>query len=126
VVASEWDAGEPSVEGDPAVHHDGPTAGLPALRDMVARTRSASGAPTAVDQVQITLGAKHALFAAVSAVAGPGDEVMTIAPGWPGHQEVVGAARALPVEVTPSAADALRVTRRIRDFVVRADTPSVG
>ena len=68
---------------DPALHHYGPAAGV----------------PTDVEQVQVTLGAKHALFTALAGLTTPGDAVLVVTPGWPGHTEVVTAARATPVQV---------------------------
>ena len=35
----------------------------------------------------MTVGTKHALHLALRAVTRPGDEVLTVRPGWPGHRE---------------------------------------
>ncbi|WP_371664599.1 aminotransferase class I/II-fold pyridoxal phosphate-dependent enzyme [Streptomyces sp. NBC_00280] len=86
---------------DPAAHHYGTAQGDPALRALVATAVAADTLlPWSVDDVQITLGAKHALFLAVQALIDDGgDEVLVASPGWPGHAEVVTAAggRAVPV-----------------------------
>ncbi|MCD9879727.1 aminotransferase class I/II-fold pyridoxal phosphate-dependent enzyme [Streptomyces guryensis] len=86
---------------DPVAHHYGPAQGDPDLRELVAAnvTRDTGPAWTA-DDVQIALGAKHALFLALQALVGAGDEVLVAGPGWPGHAEVVAAAGGVAVPVT--------------------------
>ena len=95
---------------DPALHHYGPAAGLPCLREAIAHAATAAGVPTDVEQVQVTLGAKHALFTALAGLTTPGDEVLVVTPGWPGHTEVVTAARATPVQVATTSATGFHLT----------------
>ncbi|WP_327113378.1 aminotransferase class I/II-fold pyridoxal phosphate-dependent enzyme [Nocardia sp. NBC_01730] len=79
---------------DATAHRYGPAQGDPELRELVATQLAADTALTwTADDIQITLGAKHALFLATHALIGPGDEVLVGAPGWPGH--------ALLTELTP-------------------------
>lgn len=85
---------------DPATHHYGTAQGEAALRDLVASLITTdTGLPRTGADVQIALGAKHALYLAVQALIAPGDEVLVSAPGWPGHTEVVIAAGGVPIPV---------------------------
>ncbi|WP_051947555.1 aminotransferase class I/II-fold pyridoxal phosphate-dependent enzyme [Streptomyces scabiei] len=85
---------------DPNTHHYGPAQGDLALRTRVATAVSGdTRLPWSADDVQIALGAKHALFLAVQALIDAGDEVLVAAPGWPGHAEVVTAAGGVAVPV---------------------------
>lgn len=109
-------AGEPETPTSPSVvnaareaatngrhHHYGPAAGLPELRRTIAEQRIDRGIPTDENHVQVTVGAKHALFAALSSLISTGDEVLVPVPGWPGHHEVVAAAggTTVPVATAP-------------------------
>lgn len=85
---------------DPDAHHYGPAQGEPALRVAIAEHLSAeTAARWREDQIQVTLGAKHALHLAVQAVGRPRDEVLVARPGWPGHCAAVEAAGMVPVPV---------------------------
>lgn len=86
---------------DPATHHYGTAQGDPALRALVATAVAGDTTlPWSADDVQIALGAKHALFLGIQALIDAGDEVLVAAPGWPGHAEVVTAAGGVAVPVT--------------------------
>ncbi|MFJ3804657.1 aminotransferase class I/II-fold pyridoxal phosphate-dependent enzyme [Streptomyces sp. NPDC090088] len=85
---------------DPATHHYGTAQGDPALRALVAAAvTDGTQLPWSADDVQVALGAKHALFLATQALIDAGDEVLVAAPGWPGHAEVVTAAGGVAVPV---------------------------
>lgn len=114
---------------DPVTHHYGPTQGHPELLGLVAAhlTHDTALAWTAHD-VQIALGAKHALFLAIQALIDPGDEVLVAAPGWPGHAEVVTAAGGVAVPVATDeafriSADALDRCRTPRTRAVFLSSP---
>ncbi|MGW2115173.1 aminotransferase class I/II-fold pyridoxal phosphate-dependent enzyme [Streptomyces zhihengii] len=94
---------------DPANHHYGPAQGHPGLRSLVARrVAEDTGLVWTPEDVQIALGAKHALFLAVQALIEAGDEVLVAEPGWPGHAEVVAAAGGVAVAVPTDAHFRLR------------------
>lgn len=104
---------------DSTTHHYGPAQGHPELRGLVAaRLTNDTGLVWAADDVQVALGAKHALFLATHALISAGDEVLVTAPGWPGHTEVVTAAGGVAVPVT--ADDRFRVSA---DALDRCRTP---
>mgnify|MGYP000374389000 CR=1 FL=1 len=61
----------------PAAHVYGPVLGLPALREaLAARFSQAYGGPITPGNVAITQGCNQAFCAALSTLAGPGDEVI--------------------------------------------------
>ncbi|MEV7892029.1 aminotransferase class I/II-fold pyridoxal phosphate-dependent enzyme [Streptomyces sp. NPDC002817] len=114
---------------DPATHHYGPAQGDPALRALVATViGDDTRLPWTADDVQIALGAKHALFLAIQALIDTGDEVLVVAPGWPGHAEVVTAAGGNPVPVGADgefrlSAEALERCRTPRTRAVILSSP---
>lgn len=114
---------------DPATHHYGTAQGDPALRASVARTvAEETGLVWIADDVQIALGAKHALFLAAQALIEAGDEVLVTAPGWPGHAEVVTAAGGVAVPVATDeefriSAEALDNCRTPRTRAVILSSP---
>src|SRR5262245_9768397 len=72
---------------DAGNHHYGSASGLPPLREAIAERLSASRHGSwDRDDVLITMGAKQALYLALSAVLTPGDHVIDAKPCCPGHQ----------------------------------------
>jgi aspartate/methionine/tyrosine aminotransferase len=76
-----------------------PNAGLPSLREAIAR-RASRVAPVAPGQVVVTVGAVGALFSAIMAVVDPGDEVLVPDPGWPNYESLVHLAGGQAVRYT--------------------------
>lgn len=75
-------------------------AGVAELRDaVVARYREDYGVSYDAKDVILSAGGKQALFNAALALFGPGDEVITHAPGWPTLVEQIKLAGAKPVVV---------------------------
>jgi len=109
-------AAHAALHGD---HHYSSAAGDPALRAAVAAQLPTAASPTSepltaapftadpftAEDVQITLGTKHALSLALGAVLRPGEDVLLARPGWPGHTGAVLAAAGRPVHVPVSAAN---------------------
>lgn len=88
-------------------------AGIRELRAAVAdHYRALYGIAVTEAETLVTAGGKQALFNAVMALFGPGDEVVTHTPGWPTIPEQVRLAGATPVVVRTHADE---------DFAVRAD-----
>jgi aspartate aminotransferase len=83
------------------------------LRQAVAaRYRTDYGVEYAPDEIVITAGGKQALYHAAIGLFGPGDDVITHAPGWPTIAEQIKLAGAKPVIVQ---------TRAEQGFVPTAD-----
>ena len=84
--------------------HYGPTAGLPELREAIARnvgeTRGVSVSP---DDVVVTPGAKPIMFFTILALAQRGVEVIYPNPGFPIYESMIrySGARAVPMRLLP-------------------------
>lgn len=65
-----------------------PAAGLPELRDAVARYMARRGITATAEQAIITPGPKAALFAAMAGVIRPGDEVLSPSVGFPAYTHI--------------------------------------
>ncbi len=76
-----------------------PTAGLPRLRQLLMeKMQRKNGIPVeSADEVQVTNGGTHAIYAAMHAVLEPGDEVIVPDPEWPPTMAIVTAAQGVPV-----------------------------
>jgi aspartate aminotransferase len=80
--------------------HYGPSAGLPELREAIAKhTAETRGVPVSPEQVVVTPGAKPIMFFALLALAGPGDEVIYPDPGFPIYESMARYAGATPVPI---------------------------
>ena len=86
-----------------------PMAGMPALRQAIAdKVMAVSGRAYDVDEeITVTSGATEALMAAVTAVAGPGDEVIVLEPAYDSYVPAIRLAGAtpVPVDMVPPDAD---------------------
>lgn len=75
------------VQQDPGAHLYGPVLGLPELRAAVAdRWARDYGGPVTADHIAITSGCNQAFTAVMSALAGPGDEVILPIPYYFNHK----------------------------------------
>ncbi|MBO1902863.1 PLP-dependent aminotransferase family protein [Leucobacter weissii] len=64
-------------------------AGLPVLRERIARRFAAEGTPTTLEQILVTHGAQSAFHLLVGEVVSPGDVVLTEEVTWPGFSDAV-------------------------------------
>lgn len=127
--AGEPDFDTPAFVRDAAVRaiHGGqtrytPPAGTPALRKAIAaRLTERAGREMHWEGVVVTSGAKQALFNAIFALFGPGDEVLVPAPYWTTYPDLVRIARAEPVIVMGDESRSFKITTADLD---RAVTPS--
>ena len=82
--------------------HDGPSAGLPELRqtiaDYVSRTRKV---PVAPEEVVVVPGGKPIMFYVITALAEEGDEVIYPNPGFPIYESMINfvGAKAVPIRL---------------------------
>ncbi len=111
---------------DPAAHLYGPVLGLPALRaEIAAQWSAAYGGTITAEEVAITQGCNQAFCAAMSTLAGEGDEVILPTPWYFNHKmwfDMQGI-RTVPLAtgdgLIPDAAAAARlVTDRTRAIVL--------
>ncbi|MCI1831846.1 MAG: pyridoxal phosphate-dependent aminotransferase [Bifidobacterium sp.] len=117
---------------DPRNHRYTPTAGLPPLREAIARkTMRDSGYPVEPNQVVVTNGGKQAVYEACQVLLNDGDEVIIPAPYWTTYPEAVKLAGGKPVEVFSGAdrdfepdIDALEAARTPRTKAIIVTSPS--
>ena len=96
---------------DPRQHHYTPARGLPELREAIAaKTLRDSGVEVDPSQVVVTNGGKQAVFEAIAAIIGEGDEVIVPAPYWTTYPEVVRYAGGTTVPVAAGADQDYKVT----------------
>src|SRR5262249_61101343 len=80
--------------------HYGPSAGLPELREAIAKhTAETRGVPVSPEQVVVTPGAKPIMFFTIMALVGRGDEVIYPNPGFPIYESVINFVCAVPVPI---------------------------
>jgi aspartate/methionine/tyrosine aminotransferase len=80
--------------------HYGPSAGLPELREAVARhIAETRGIPVGADEVVVTPGAKPIMFFAILALVNRGDEVVYPNPGFPIYESVINFVGGVPVPI---------------------------
>jgi len=80
--------------------HYTPAAGLPELRDAIAREVSRTrGIEVEPERVVVTPGGKPIMFFTILALAGEGDEVIYPDPGFPIYESVIRFAGARPVPI---------------------------
>ena len=78
--------------------HYGPTAGLPELRESIARnSREVRGTNTEPDNVVVTPGAKPIMFYVLLALGEPGVEVIYPNPGFPIYESMIRFTGCTPV-----------------------------
>jgi aspartate/methionine/tyrosine aminotransferase len=82
------------------LHRYGPTAGVAALRDAIARRVRRHGLDVDAEaEVLVGNGGTHALFCAARAVLDAGDEVLMASPYWPLAPGIFTSCGAVPVDV---------------------------
>ena len=85
---------------DAGATHYGPSAGLPELREAIARHVSETrGIPVSPDEVVVTPGAKPIMFFTILALVNRGDEVIYPNPGFPIYESVVSFVGGVPVPI---------------------------
>lgn len=113
-------------------HRYTPTAGLPELREAIARkTERDSGYEVSSDQVVVTNGGKQAVYEALQLLVNSGDEVIIPAPYWTSYPEVVKLAGGIPVPVFAGAErgfepdiEAIEAARTERTKAIIVTSPS--
>lgn len=80
------------------------TAGLPELREAIAhKTARDSGYEVDPQQIVVTNGGKHAVYASFQLILNEGDEVIVPTPCWVSYPETIKLAGGVPVEVFANA-----------------------
>jgi len=85
-----------------------PSAGIPELREAIAKHLEAKGIQAEATEVLVTPGAKHAIFCAMAAALDPGDEVLIPSPCWT-YEGIVLIAGGKPVYIETTQVDEFRL-----------------
>ena len=102
-----------------------PVAGLPALRQAVARNFSAHyGLPFTAEEVLVSCGGKHSLFNLFQVLVDPGDKVIVPSPYWVSYPAQIRLAQGEPVIVPTQAEEGFRLDPR--DVEALIDERTVG
>jgi aspartate aminotransferase len=98
---------------DDGYTHYGPSAGLPALREIIAQEVSKGwNVHVKPEEVVVTPGAKPIMFFSILALINPGDEVIYPNPGFPIYESVINFVGGSPVPI---------VLREENDFEMDVD-----
>jgi aspartate/methionine/tyrosine aminotransferase len=96
---------------DPRNHRYTPTAGLPDLREAIAKkTLRDSGLEIDPTQVLVTNGGKHAIANSFAAILDPGDEIIIPAPYWTTYPESAALVGGVPVAISTDESTGFKVT----------------
>ena len=106
--------------------HYPPVPGIAELREAIAAYHSrVAGRSIDPAGVVVSTGAKQALFNACFVLFGPGDDVLVPSPYWTSYPEILHLARARPVLVSGSAANALKVDVPLLEAAVSPATRGI-
>ena len=96
---------------DPAMHRYTPTPGLPDLRAAIAaKTKRDSGFEVSPEQVIVTNGGKHAVYASFALLCDPGDEIIVPGPFWVTYPEAISLAGGVTKVIPTTEETGFRVT----------------
>ncbi len=85
---------------DAGATHYGPSAGLPELREVIAKhVAETRGVPVSAEEVVVTPGAKPIMFFTILALVGEGDEAIYPNPGFPIYESVIRFVGGVPVPI---------------------------
>jgi aspartate aminotransferase len=85
---------------DAGATHYGPSAGLPELREAIAKhIGETRGVPVSPEEVVVTPGAKPIMFFTILALVGEGDEAIYPNPGFPIYESVIRFVGGVPVPI---------------------------
>ncbi len=88
-----------------------PTPGIPELRQaIVEKLARENGLNMTPQQTLVSVGAKQALYSALSCIVNPGDEVILIAPFWPTYADQVSIVGGTPVVMQTTLENGFRPT----------------
>ncbi len=91
--------------------HYTPSSGIPELRRAVARRyRETLDVPYEPNQVIVSNGAKHAIHNVLTALCGPGDEIIIPAPYWVSYSELAKLTDATPRIIATREENAFKMT----------------
>src|SRR5437867_1921735 len=85
---------------DGGATHYGPSAGLPELREAIAKhVTETRGVPVSPEEVVVTPGGKPIMYFVITALVNEGDEVIYPNPGFPIYESVINFVGGVPVPI---------------------------
>jgi aspartate aminotransferase len=85
---------------DAGATHYGPAAGLPELREAIAKhVAETRGVPVSPEEVVVTPGGKPIMYFVITALVNEGDEVIYPNPGFPIYESVINFVGGVPVPI---------------------------
>jgi len=85
---------------DGGATHYGPAAGLPELREAIAKDVGATrNIPVTPEEIVVTPGAKPIMYFVITALVNPGDEVIYPNPGFPIYESVINFVGGVPIPI---------------------------
>jgi aspartate aminotransferase len=85
---------------DAGATHYGPAAGLPELREAIAKDVGATrNIPATPEEIVVTPGAKPIMYFVITALVNPGDEVIYPNPGFPIYESAINFVGGVPVPI---------------------------
>lgn len=98
------------------------SSGLPELKDEIVKKMANHGINTTANNIVVTTGAKLALFEAITALCGKGDEVIVLAPYWLSYPEMIKASGAKMVVVNTKAENDFAPTKEDLQKAITSNT----
>jgi aspartate/methionine/tyrosine aminotransferase len=121
---------------DGGATHYGPAAGLPELREAIAKDVGATRQiPVEPDEIVVTPGAKPIMYFVITALVNPGDEVIYPNPGFPIYESVINfvGGKAVPIPLREETGFGFdmedferRVGRRTRLIIINSPQNPTG
>ncbi len=94
-----------------------PSSGIMPLREaLVGKLRTRNHLDVVLDDVLITAGGAHALYAAFQAVLDPGDDLLLFSPYWTPIRDMVTGAQARPLLIPTASARRHGLTKTLEQF----------
>lgn len=94
-----------------------PSSGMEPLREAIAhKLRTFNGMKVTADQVLLTVGGSHALYAAFQCVLDPGDDVLLFSPYWTPIRELITGAQGRPLLVPTVSAISHGITASLERY----------
>lgn len=103
-----------------------PAAGIPELRKAVCRRlQEDCGLRYTPEQIVVSSGAKHNLYATLRVLINPGDEVILPAPYWVSYYELIKMAGAVPVVIHTSVEDDFKMSKQQLENAITPKTKAL-
>lgn len=97
-------------------------SGLPELKAEIVKKFAKNGITTSPENIIVSTGARLAIFQAILALCGPGDEVVLLSPYWLSYPEMIRASGAKLVEVKLSADNGFSPTKEDLEEAITPQT----